>query len=357
MESRRRRLQALCVAPAGSPGLAALLDHLGGGGAPDAGFDVHAMVAGGADQLAAALAAGGWDVVLVDAAGTPALDVVQATALVREHDPELAVIASPLPPPAALLALVDRELLAAALRRGRDARQARQLAEDRLMAMGLLASAVSHEINNPLAAVLANVELALRAAEEAPDPASGAAGTPLDPGELCAELRDAHEAAHLVREIVRDVKLFSRPGDDRPTPLDVRELLEAALRLAGHELRHRARVVKQLGAVPPVWATEGRLAQLLWNVVVTAALAIPPGRAEHNRLHAITRTDVDGRAVVQIADSAPAAAEGDDRGAGLRIAAHLARELGGDLDVRRDGDRGTTVTIVLPGAAAVRAGP
>jgi two-component system NtrC family sensor kinase len=160
-----------------------------------------------------------------------------------------------------------------------------------------------------------------------------------------------------VRQIVRDVKLFSRPADDRPSPLDVRELLDATLRLAGHELRHRARVVKRFAPVPPVWATEARLAQLLWNVVASAAVAIPSGRTDHHRLEATTRTNDSGRAVVEISDTAaPATAAAAEVPAGLRVADHLARELGGELVVRRQ-PAGTTVSITLPGAAAVRADP
>jgi C4-dicarboxylate-specific signal transduction histidine kinase len=73
--------------------------------------------------------------------------------------------------------------------------------------------------------------------------------------------------------------------------------------MAWNEIRHRARLVKDYGDVPPVWATEARLGQVFLNVLINAAHALQVGRADSNRIAIITRTDSQGRAVVEIVDT------------------------------------------------------
>jgi signal transduction histidine kinase len=225
---------------------------------------------------------------------------------------------------------------------------------------------VAHEINNPLAAVMANIELALRTLDSLPPEVPEVA-------ELTAELRDAHEAAYLVRQIVRDVKLFSRPGDERAGPVDVRQVLDGAARMAWNEIRHRARLVKDYGQVPPVWATEARLGQVFLNLLINAAHSLPVGRADSNRIAIITRTDGQGRAVVEIVDTGSGILPenlprlftpffstkpiGTGSGLGLAICRRIVRELSGEIEVRSQAGKGTTVSVTIPAAQAREATP
>lgn len=84
--------------------------------------------------------------------------------------------------------------------------QAQLLVSDRIASIGTLAAGVAHEINNPLAAVMTNIELA---AGEIAEPIAQGSVKPV----VEAELKDALEAAERVRLIVRDLKLFGR-GDE-----------------------------------------------------------------------------------------------------------------------------------------------
>ena len=100
--------------------------------------------------------------------------------------------------------------------------QSQLMISDRLASVGMLAAGVAHEINNPLAAVLANIQCA----EE------DVAALETDPSarrmtNLVEELRDAHEAADRVRHIVRDLKLFSRVDDDHTEPVDLQRVIES----------------------------------------------------------------------------------------------------------------------------------
>src|SRR5207253_2255703 len=83
-------------------------------------------------------------------------------------------------------------------------------------------------------------------------------------------LHDIREAAEQVRLIVKDLKLFSRGDEESRGPVDVQRLLDSSVRLARNEVRHRARLVKDWQAVPPVIANEARLGEVFVNLIVNA---------------------------------------------------------------------------------------
>jgi PAS domain S-box-containing protein len=235
---------------------------------------------------------------------------------------------------------------------GRRQSEAQLFATDRLASVGTLAAGVAHEINNPLAAVIANLELAVSDIE-----ARG------DGGELLEEVRDAREAAERVRLIVRDLRLFSRAEETRRQLVDVREILESTLRMAWHEIRHRARLVKAFDDVPPVEANEARLGQVFLNLVINAAHAIPEGRAETNQIRVATQREGE-RVMIEISDTGVGMSSelmehiftpffstrpaGVGTGLGLPICRRLVEDIGGELRVTSREGKGSTFGILLP---------
>src|SRR6185369_7944061 len=84
---------------------------------------------------------------------------------------------------------------------------------DRMASVGTLAAGVAHEINNPLAAVITNLDLMHRDLSAV----CGEHGLSDRLRDVFAELRDARESADRMRHIVRDLKIFSRSTDDEQT--------------------------------------------------------------------------------------------------------------------------------------------
>ena len=166
--------------------------------------------------------------------------------------------------------------------------QTQQVVAERMAAVGLLAAGVAHEINNPLASVLANLDYALEELARSTDPSTG-----LSEVKLC--LNEARESGERVRQIVRDLKVFSAAGDaERRGPVNVEPVLESSLRMAWNEIRHRAQLVKDFGNVSPVLANDARLGQVFLNLIINAAQAIPEGRADKNEVRVVTRM-IDGK--------------------------------------------------------------
>jgi CheY-like chemotaxis protein len=191
-------------------------------------------------------------------------------------------------------------------------------------------------------------------------------------GEVRQALSDARDGARRVTTIVRDLKTFSRADEERSGPLDLHPVLESSVQMAFTELKHRARVVKAFGPVPPVAANEARLGQVFLNLLINAAQAIPAGRVEENEIHVSTRTDASGRAVVEVRDTGtgmpPEVARhafdpffttkpvGVGTGLGLFICRNIVAALGGEIAAETLA-RGTLFRVVLPPAQPPAAEP
>ena len=227
---------------------------------------------------------------------------------------------------------------------------------DRMASVGTLAAGVAHEINNPLAAVIANLDMAEHDIVEL-------GNTAKLPPDLVDEVRDARMSADRVREIVRDLKVFSRAQEDRRGAVDVEKVLESTLRMAWNEIRHRAKVVKTYGKVPRVDANEGRLGQVFLNLIVNAVQAIPEGNFEHHEIRVSTKME-QGMVTIAVGDTGagippevqrrlftpffttkPA---GVGTGLGLAISHRIITSLGGSIALETEVGRGTTFKVKLP---------
>ncbi len=235
---------------------------------------------------------------------------------------------------------------------------------DRMVSVGTLAAGVAHEVNNPLAYVLANLDFVQRAVVELSAlPEAGPLMDRLE--ELLPAIQDAVSGGRRVRDIVADLRTFSSPAEDTRRPVDVRTVLDTALHMAENEIRHRARLVRDYGEVPRVLGSDARLAQVFLNLLVNAVQSLPEG-AEHT-LRVRTRTSPTGAAVVEIQDSGVGIPSSDlarvfdpfyttkpvgvGTGLGLSICHAIVDALGGSIELESEAGRGTVARVTLPAAA------
>jgi signal transduction histidine kinase len=257
--------------------------------------------------------------------------------------------------------VTERREAQAALRRS----EASLVEAGRLASLGTLAAGVAHEINNPLAYVLLNLELMIREASQGRSPEGPAAEGDAD---LLPRMREALAGVERVRAIVQDLKSFSRPASsDRRGPVDVRRVLDTTIEIAANEIRHRARLVRLYDEVPPVAGDASRLGQVFLNLLINAAQAIPEGDAWRNEVKVSTRVDDAGRVLCEIADTgagiSPEHLErvfepffttkpaGVGTGIGLSICRAIVTALGGEISVESTAGRGTLFRVVLPAAS------
>ena len=237
--------------------------------------------------------------------------------------------------------------------------QQKLIVADRMISVGTLAAGVAHEINNPLAYVMANLNVAI---EEVHALSGGSPSGRIK--ELEEMVGDALEGATRVAKIVRSLKTFSRSDHEQRAVVDIHPTLELAINMAFNEIRHRARLVKDFGVTPLIEADEARLGQVFINLLVNAAQAIPEGNAQGNEVRITTSTDPTGNLVVEVRDTGPGIPleirgrlyqpffttkpVGVGTGLGLSVCHNIVTSMGGDLSVLSELGKGATFRVVLP---------
>ncbi|MEO0812296.1 MAG: ATP-binding protein, partial [Myxococcota bacterium] len=226
---------------------------------------------------------------------------------------------------------------------------------ERMASLGTLSSAMAHEINNPLTYILANIDFLT---SELADVATR------DQFEMLVEAR---RGAEQVRKIVAGLKAFSRIGSSVRESVDVAETVDVALRMVGNELRHKAKVDTRIERVPVVSGDPSELLQVLTNVFVNAAQAIPDEDARDHEILVEVRSagpwveivttdsgiglpdEVAGRIFEPFFTTKP---QGVGTGLGLSVSLGIVQRMGGTLQLTSAPTGGVRATIRLPVASA-----
>lgn len=230
---------------------------------------------------------------------------------------------------------------------------------EKLASIGRLAAGVAHELNNPLTSILMNVNLLMEDARDQPA--------------LRAELQLISEDTVRCKRIIDDLRDFSRRQELDVAPTDVNALVRDALGQLGRGTRLQGiDVTLELASgIPPVSCDPVRMEQVLGNVLVNAAQAMPQG----GRLTVGTALR-EGVAEISVRDTGPGIPEAirgrifdpffttkpQGTGLGLSIVYRIMEAHGGQVVVqsieREDprggaaGPAGTRVLLSLPLGAA-----
>jgi PAS domain S-box-containing protein len=231
-------------------------------------------------------------------------------------------------------------------------------AAERMSSLGEMAASIGHEINNPLAYSLLNLDLL-----------SDKLGVEFGareqiPVQLSEHLRKSVDGLDRVRDIVKGLKSFSRQDESSVEPLDVCEPLRAAIEFTSNELRHRAGVTVDFKDVPRVVANAGRLTQVFTNLLVNAAQALDAGKANENTIHVSVSKGEYDEVYVDIRDSGCGIPPdrlarvfepfftlkpvGVGTGLGLSICHGIISSFGGRIEIESEVGRGTRVRVALP---------
>jgi len=264
--------------------------------------------------------------------------------------------------------LADDLAFGIAALRGRaehDRMTAQLMAADRMVSIGTLAAGAAHEINNPLAYLIAALDFLdseFKGIEQ---------HLPADQSdEVRKALAEAREGAGRVKHVVRDLKTFSRVEEEHRRRVDLRPVIESSINIAFNEIKYRARLVKDYGQTPPVLANEARLGQVFLNLIINAAQAIPEGYTDKNEIRVVSWTDERGRANVEVRDSGSGIPPdvvgrifdpffttkpiGVGTGLGLSICRGIVSALHGDISVKSEVNKGTTFRVTLPPAPILK---
>lgn len=232
----------------------------------------------------------------------------------------------------------------------RDDAEQKLIDAEGLVALGRLAAGVGHEINNPLTYLqLALEELTERLGPMAEEP------------EVSAPLVAAKDGAFRIQKVVEGLRAYSRQQDER-APVDLHDIVRAAMNVAGPRLRHLAPLQTELEPVPLVLGDEPRLVQALVNLLVNAAQAVADKGS--GTVKVSTSVGPEGRVLLKVSDdgngisrenlerlSEPyftTRAKSGGMGLGLFVTRGIVSSHDGTLSFESKPGRGTEVTIELP---------
>ena len=234
--------------------------------------------------------------------------------------------------------------------------QQRLLLAERMSAIGTLTASIIHEIKNPLTFVWNHLR-ALR---------KSAAVLPPESAEM---LEEAYEGAERIRVISNEIGLLSHGGDGAEVEtVNLKQVLDSAIRMAQPEIQHRASVVREYAEGQLyVRGSRTRVSQVFLNLVVNAAQAIEPGDHAQNTITIRARSTEKDRVCIEVQDTGPGIPPqllrrifdpfvttkpaGRGTGLGLSICRRIVHSLEGTIEINSHPGQGTVVRVVLPKAA------
>lgn len=245
---------------------------------------------------------------------------------------------------------------------------------DKMISLGVLVSGVAHEVNNPNHSIMLNAPL-LRDAwkgivrivdEHAESQGALRVGNiPWDEmrTEAAAMIDDIEQASVRIRDIVTELRGFALDSYAvERKPVSINDAVKSSLRLLGNHIRKATTKFSTFLApeLPLVTANQGRLEQVLVNLVINACQSLPHPGASITIETGSTPTHVFVRVQDQGAGIAPdelhrirdpffttKRASGGS-GLGLAVSDRIAKEHGGELTFESEPGRGTTATLSIP---------
>lgn len=259
-----------------------------------------------------------------------------------------------------------------------EAKQKLIVHSDRMTSLGIMASGIAHEVNNPNGMTLMNIPIlqdSYNDALEVLDDCYETHGDFLLGGlpysrmrdEIPQMLGDMLSGAKHIKNIVRDLKEFSRKGDPEDMEMqDVNRLAMAATRLVRSMIKKSTRrfTVALAPDLPPVMASAQRIQQVIVNLLLNACQAL------ENTEQGITLStlyDAECEAVVLLVSDGgigiphehmdkitnpffTTKRERGGTGLGLSVSTSILKEHCGALEFKSVPGMGTTVTMSIPSA-------
>jgi signal transduction histidine kinase len=225
---------------------------------------------------------------------------------------------------------------------------------NRVITLGHLAASIAHEVNQPVAAIVANADAALRWLDAQPP----------DLGEARQALRGIGGDGNRMGDVIARIRGLINKVPPRRDPLDINQAISDATTLTRTELiRHRIALEVRLARKPPmVQGDRIQLQQVLLNLIVNAVESMSTLSEGPRELKISSARDARDSVLVAVRDSGPGltpedferafqafhTSKPDGMGLGLSICRSIVEAHGGRLWASANAPRGAIFQFTLP---------
>jgi signal transduction histidine kinase len=259
--------------------------------------------------------------------------------------------------------------------------QSRIIQQEKMASIGQLAAGVAHEINNPIGFVSSNLRTLAKYADSVTGffkelqrlLADAPAGSPLHAlkdqwrdrqldyavEDMIDLIQESLEGTDRVVKIVKDLKNFSRVDEAEHQHANINDCLDSTINIVWNELKYKAQLTKEYGALPRIKCFPRLLNQVFMNLLVNASHAI-----EKQGVITVKTWQDNGSIVASVSDTGCGIPEpirkkifepffttkeaGKGTGLGLSIAYDIVARHKGEITVDSEVGRGTTFTVRVP---------
>jgi signal transduction histidine kinase len=257
--------------------------------------------------------------------------------------------------------------------------QSQIVQSEKMASLGQLAAGVAHELNNPAGFIFGNMEILKECSSGLERLLNFYGGLPLTPAQeaevaaikdeidfentiadLGSIIADCREGAERIRDVVLNLRIFSRLDEAEFKKVDIHEGIDSTIRLLSrYYSSSQISLRRNYTELPSVDCYAGQLNQVWMNLLVNAAQAVKDGgdvcvSTEHR----------DGSAIVTVSDTGCGIAPehltrifdpffttkpvGEGTGLGLSVIYSIIERHHGSIDVQSQPGKGTTFAVTIP---------
>lgn len=220
----------------------------------------------------------------------------------------------------------------------------------RVAMLGELSGALAHELSQPMTAILANAQAALRRLLQ---------GSPAEVQEIIEDIIAENKRA---AEVIRRLRALFARGTSDAAPVDINDCVRDVLSLSHSDLvaRNITMDVQLARNLPDVWADRIQLQQVLLNLILNACDAMRENIPGERHLRISTQLTENGDVCIEVGDRGTGIADVEKifepffttkqhgLGLGLAICRTIVGAHRGRLWATNDPDGGAIMHIALP---------